>query len=100
MKQSTKALVQSSLRGTLLFIAAVSLLWAGTRQIQPVLARAVDQSQSSAAATGCAIGQHCVYLPAISHPVSGDLVLSGIEVTQAVQNPQNSIPLVAGRRTM
>lgn len=101
MKQCSKALVLTSLRGALLFVTAVSLLWVGALQIQPVRARAVDQNQrSEAVSASCASGQHCIYLPVLSNEIPGDLVLSGIEVTQAIQNPQNSVPLVAGRSTM
>ena len=39
-----------------------------------------------------------IYLPVIV--LSPDLAVNGLEVTQSVQTPGNSVPLVAGRRTM
>jgi len=48
-----------------------------------------------APATGVTI---TTYLPAIL--ASPDLAVNGLEVTQSVQTPGNSVPLVAGRRTM
>ncbi len=39
-----------------------------------------------------------MYLPFVASP--SYLAISGLEVTQSVQRPDNSVPLVAGRRTM
>jgi hypothetical protein len=41
-----------------------------------------------------------IYLPTISRLVYTDLNINSLEVTQAVQNPNNSVPLVAGRPTI
>ena len=45
---------------------------------------------------------HLTYLSLIGRNyVSGiDLTIGGLEVTQAVQNPENNVPLVAGRPTV
>jgi len=54
-----------------------------------------------ARAESCPKGSRCVYIPVVTNSAStSDLVLSGIEVTQAVQDQHNNVPLVAGRRTM
>jgi len=39
-------------------------------------------------------------MPYVRGEAVGDLLLSGFEITQAVQDPQNSVPLVAGRNTL
>ncbi len=41
-----------------------------------------------------------IYLPVISRLVYTDLSVSSLEITQAVQTPTNSVPLVAGRPTV
>ena len=41
-----------------------------------------------------------IYLPVISRQVYTDLSVSSLEITQAVQTPTNSVPLVAGRLTV
>jgi hypothetical protein len=89
MKQSKLAWVRASLRGALLIVAVTGLVWVGTWQAHP-----------AAASTGCPSGHFCSFLPAVANPAPGDLVLSEIEVTQGIQTPQNSVPLVAGRSTM
>lgn len=48
----------------------------------------------------CAAGQKCVFMPFVATPAEGDLVIKDIEITQAVQDLKNSVPLVAGRNTM
>jgi hypothetical protein len=83
-----------SLRGTLLVILVVLLpLFSLSRTISV---------QAANAALNCPTGKKCVYLPSVhaAKPPVGDLVLTGFEVTQVVQDPQNSVPLVAGKSTM
>lgn len=59
------------------------------------------QTVPAQAESSCPAGMHCRYIPFVaSHPVSDDLKLSHVEVTQAVQDSQNSVPLVAGRPTI
>jgi len=41
-----------------------------------------------------------IYLPVISRLVYTDLSVSSLEITQAVQTPTNTVPLVAGRPTV
>jgi hypothetical protein len=41
-----------------------------------------------------------IYLPVISRLVNTDLSVSSLEITQAIQTPTNSVPLVAGRPTV
>jgi hypothetical protein len=82
--------LQEVLRGTLLLVAAIFLV--------PFFETVQARPEPLAAPAPCASGQRCVFLPMITGPVvSTDLVLSGIEVTQAIQDMQNSVPLVAGR---
>lgn len=40
------------------------------------------------------------YLPIIARPPDIDLVITGIEVTQAIQDLDNTVPLVQGRKTL
>ena len=99
MKHSHIVQVQASLRGALLLLIAGSIFWFGSQQAGVVFAKSAAPVPA-AAATGCPIGKRCIFLPLVSVPVPGDLVISGIEVSQAVQNPQNSVHLVAGRKTV
>lgn len=95
MKPNTKTSMKQALhRGTLLFFwAAILLLIAA--QTLPV-----------SAAAGCAPGKHCVYVPftraavVTTNTPTLDLIATGVEVNQAIQNESNSIPLVAGRGTI
>ena len=60
----------------------------------------LGQINTVKAAARCGAGMRCVYLPILSsgtRAATGDLSITGIEVTQGVQNSANSIPLVAGR---
>lgn len=53
------------------------------------------------AAAGCAPGEKCIYLPFLTYTtISGDLDLAGVEITQGIQDSNNSVPLVAGRDTV
>ncbi len=45
---------------------------------------------------GCCL----IYLPIITKPVTADLTITGVEITQAIQKANNSIPLVANRNTV
>ena len=85
MKHCRSLHIQASFRGALLVILLIVLL---LFSIQPVFA------------AGCGEGKHCAYLPHVKSPAAGDLVIQGIEATQAVQDPSNSVPLVAGRNTL
>ncbi len=60
---------------------------------QPVL------SVQAAAVAGCS-DDYCTYLPVIFRAPPVDLTIAGLEVTQAVQKVDNSVPLVAGRKTV
>lgn len=58
-----------------------------------------------AAGVACPAGQRCVYVPvvvlnSVAPASSNDLFIKNVEVMQAVQDPQNSVPLVAGRKTI
>lgn len=95
MKPNLKMSIKQALhRGTLLFfwIAILVILAA---QVMPV-----------SAAAGCPPGKHCIYVPLTRKSVvttnnpTLDLIATGVEVNQAIQNESNSIPLVAGRGTM
>ncbi len=49
----------------------------------------------------CPAGTWCTFIPFLtSIATSGDLEIDSLEITQAVQNAQNSVPLVAGRTTV
>jgi CSLREA domain-containing protein len=41
-----------------------------------------------------------VYLPVVAQPPDSDLLITGIEVTQAIQDMNNTVPLVQGRKTL
>ncbi len=94
MKDQSKMSIKPALyRGTLLFLwAAFIVLFAA--QALP------------ASAAGCPKGKRCIFLPVTRNaaPVvpapTIDLIVTGIEINQAVQNESNSIPLVAGRGTV
>ncbi len=96
MKQSNTVRVRTSLWGALLFLIAASIFWMEGRPVRTVSANRI----ASTAPSACPAGKYCSFLPLVSAPVAGDLVLDGIEVTQAVQNPQNNVHLVAGRPTI
>lgn len=51
---------------------------------------------------GCAPGNTCIFLPSIIQKQipTEDLALNDVEITQAIQNSQNSVPLVADRMTV
>lgn len=88
MKFRIDARLISSFRGALLFLWVVTMFAVGTNQERPVHAQTPGSG-----------GTH-IYLPAISSASPYDLVANRIEVTQAVQDGQNSVALVAGRPTM
>jgi hypothetical protein len=94
MKQSKKDRVLASLRGALLILMVASIPWVGMLRPAPVKAQAAVTSSL------CPAGSKCVYLPTVSRGADGDVAITGIEVTQSVQDAQNSVPLVAGRSTM
>ncbi|HUM72381.1 MAG TPA: CARDB domain-containing protein, partial [Chloroflexota bacterium] len=41
-----------------------------------------------------------IFLPIVTKPVSADLTITGVEITQATQKVDNSVPLVANRNTV
>ncbi len=41
-----------------------------------------------------------IYLPIVTKPVNADLTITGVEITQATQRVNNSVPLVANRNTV
>ncbi len=43
---------------------------------------------------------YCLYLPSLRRASLVDLTITGLEVTQAIQKTDNSVPLVAGRKTV
>jgi hypothetical protein len=92
MKRNHKTHTSVSIRGTLLAILLLFVL---------SLPGTGETAQAQAVST-CPTGKRCYYLPFITHspPPAGDLVLQSIEVTQAVQDERNSVPLVAGRSTI
>ncbi len=90
MKHSTDKQVLASLRGALLLVVAI-FLWGNANTAGLVSAQAT---------AGCPADKFCVFLPLVRSPETGDLVLQGIEVTQSVQNAQNSVHLVAGKATI
>jgi hypothetical protein len=94
MEINNKRFMWTSLRGTLLNVIVILLPFFSLSQIISV--------QAAGTASSCPVGKHCIYLPSVAaaKPPVGDLVLSAIEVTQVVQDPQNSVPLVAGKSTM
>ncbi len=63
------------------------------RQIQPT-------PQPGPAESAALSSENVTYLPLISRMVYTDLTISGLEITQAVQTVDNSVPLVAGRPTV
>jgi len=80
---------------------AIRLLWV------VLLAFCVGwQSMPVQAALGadaaCPGGAHCTFVPfvIISSVVTDDLALNSVQATQAVQDSQNSVPMVAGRPTV
>ena len=81
MKHSTDKQVLASLRGALLLVVAI-ILWGNASTAGPVSAQAT---------AGCPADKFCVFLPLVRSPETGDLVLQGIEVTQAVQNTNSAM---------
>jgi hypothetical protein len=98
MKRSKQLNGQASIRGTLLFLVLASML--GLNAGQTGWVQAAAPAQNTLATSPCPVGKYCVYLPSINVPPPGDLVISGVDVVQAVQDGQNGVPLVAGRTTI
>lgn len=88
MQQRNKARWQASLRGTLLLLWIVILIVAGKTGDKAVHAQIAPTSSPK------------IYLPVINNGAAVDLAINRVEVTQAVQDSQNSVVLVAGRPTM
>ena len=95
MKPILKTSMKRALhRGTLLFF------WAA------MLGLIAAHAMTVSAAAGCQPGKQCVYVPFIrsssvtTNTPALDLIATGVEVNQAIQNENNSIPLVAGRGAM
>lgn len=99
MYQKKVQQVRSGFKGVLLLFFVINLFRAGDGQVEAVSAN-VTARDSAAAAVSCATGSYCTFLPVVMSPAPGDLVLQGVEVIQAIQNTQNSVPLVAGKRTV
>jgi hypothetical protein len=86
MKQNVQDRVMVSLRGALLLVSlAIALV---TNLI----------SAGVVTAASCGTGNYCTFLPTVSggRPAP-DLVITGVEISQAIQDTNNSVPLVAGR---
>jgi len=88
MKQKLQGRFLNSLRGTLLVLMMVMVVLMNLA------------TPHSVQAAGCASGSHCSYLPFLSVPASADLVVTGVEISQAIQDTENTVPLVAGRSTV
>jgi hypothetical protein len=94
MKNKQLMILARSLRGTLLIFLVISFLFSTKQKTQPVLAESSSTSQ-------CQTGKNCIFLPLLSLRVpEGDLVLGNVEVTQAVQDTKNTVPMVADRPTV
>jgi hypothetical protein len=80
---------------TLIF-ALPAVLFTGTLPVGfPQTTPPAPSSEPSSVSNG-----YEIYLPIISRLVYTDLSISSLEITQAVQTPSNSVPLVAGRATV
>lgn len=92
MQESSLYRLKTSLRGALLIVFLLSTFFSFGPLVE----------EAHAATTGCPIGRKCIYLPQIVKQVSvsGDLALDSIEISQAVQDGQNSVPLIASRAAM
>lgn len=75
---------------------AIVLIILALLPFQPVGVKTVQ------AASGCAAGKVCTFLPILTKQINptGDLQITSVEVTQAIQTAANDVPLVAGRSTM
>lgn len=88
MKRGSQRLLGISVKGALLLLLLSIFMMSSAGGLMAV---------EAAAAATCSKGMNCIFLPIISKQSQTDLVLNGIEVTQAVQDSTNSVPLVAGR---
>lgn len=88
MKQNVQDQKVVSLRGALLLVSVAIALMANLLSAGSVLAASCT-------------GSHCVFLPSITggRPAP-DLMVTGVEISQAVQDSNNSVPLVAGRKAV
>lgn len=67
----------------------------------PWVANAGPTTPRMVQAAGNCTSANCIFLPAILGPkISGDLLLSHVEVTQGIQKLDNSVPLIAGKETL
>jgi len=91
--QQRKSSIRASFRGTLLLITIFAwILGFGASNLHPA---------SAEATTTCPEGATCaIYLPYLFKPSVGDLAITGVEITQSVQDSKNSVRLVAGRSTI
>lgn len=80
--------VQSILRGTLLLLWVVIIFSTGMVRETPVHAQTALPDGKT------------IYLPVISSGPAYNVTITRVEVTQAIQDSQNSIMLVAGRPTL
>lgn len=91
MKQCSQRLLGISVKGVLILLLVSIFMMSSAGGLMAV---------EAATAAICSEGMNCIFLPVISDRIQSDLVLNGIEVTQAVQDGNNSVPLVAGRSTV
>lgn len=88
MKQSNMFPFKASLRGALLLVLIVVMSLGGYTR------------PASGANYRCPVGQKCIFLPFTARSINQDLAITGLEITQAIQDNNNSVPLVAGRTTI
>lgn len=88
MKQNLQDHFDVSLRGALLLVSAVMVLLVNLVTVSPVTAASCS-------------GSFCNYLPVVSsNRPAPDLIITGVEITQAIQDTNNTVPLVSGRSTI
>lgn len=103
MKLTSKSVIKASLRGALLLTILFSPFFQFGQQaaVQAAGSAGPVNTETLNTANPCDSGKKCTYLPVLVAPtLSTDLVVNNIEVTQAVQDDQHSIPLIANRPTM
>jgi hypothetical protein len=94
MKQKQLSMITNSLRGTLLIFVILCSSFVTQNPVRTVKAAA-------SSSTGCPAGKKCIYMPFLSLSIpQADLKLDNVEITQAIQDAQNSVPMVAGRATV
>lgn len=82
-------------------ILLLSFLWAASNGLMATIKAASFTPTSIIDKLGKPAGEGLLtYLPIIARPPDIDLVITGIEVTQAIQDLDNTVPLVQGRKTL